>query len=337
MSAQTHASPGKPMGQRRNGWLDIRPAGPRTPRISLKQWRVLHAVVDHGGFAQASEFLHLSQSAISYTIAKLQEQLGVPLLQIDGRKAHLTKMGCAILECSRHLIKKANEIEAFAYALERGWEPEIRLVVDFAFPSRLLIQALGKFANTGNGTSVLLSEVPVSNMEALLRQGSVDLAISAQVPMGFLGIPLLEVEYIAVTSPGHPLRSFGEEITMADLERATQIVIRDFETPERRNGTGQWLYQGTSWNVSHFDLAVAAVREGHGFAWLLKYRIQELLDQGLLVPLPLRGGHVSKSTLYLVHGGHRSNNPGPAVSHLVEILHGEIAAGRTPEGVVAKV
>ncbi|MHB0973278.1 MAG: LysR family transcriptional regulator [Thiobacillus sp.] len=336
MSAQTHASPGKPMGAAQKRLAGHPPSGPRTPRISLKQWRVLHAVVDHGGYAQASEFLHLSQSAISYTIAKLQEQLGVPLLQIDGRKAHLTKMGCAILECSRHLIKKANEIEAFAYALERGWEPEIRLVVDFAFPSRLLIQALGKFANTGNGTSVLLSEVPVSNMEALLRQGSVDLAISAQVPMGFLGIPLLEVEYIAVTSPGHPLRSFGEEITVADLERTTQIVIRDFETPERRNGTGQWLYQGTSWNVSHFDLAVAAVREGHGFAWLLKYRIQELLDQGLLVPLPLRGGHVSKSTLYLVHGGHRSDNPGPAVSHLVEILHGEIAAGRTLEGVVAK-
>jgi DNA-binding transcriptional LysR family regulator len=285
-------------------------------------------VVDYGGFAQASEFLHLSQSAISYTIAKLQEQLGVPLLKIEGRKAHLTEMGCAILECSRHLIKKANEIEAFASALERGWEPEIRLVVDFAFPPRLLMQALGKFANTGNGTSVLLSEVPDSGMEALLRQGSVDLAISAQVPMGFLGVPLMEIEYVAVTSPGHALLSRGEEITIADLERATQIVIRDFETPERRNGAGQWLYQGTSWNVAHLDLAVAAVREGHGFAWLLKYRIQALLEQGLLAPLPLRGGHVCKSTLHLIHGGHRSSNPGPAVSHLVEILRGEIADGR---------
>ena len=146
--------------------------------------------------------------------------------------------------------------------------------------------------------------------------------------MGFLGNPLMEVEYVAVTSPGHPLLSLGKEITMADLERITQIVIRDFENPERRNSAGQWLYQGLCWNVAHFDMAVAAVREGHGFAWLLKHQIKELLDRGVLVPLPLRGGHVSKATLYLIHGGYRSSNPGPAVSHLVEVLRSVIAEGR---------
>ena len=151
--------------------LNIQPSGPRSPRISLRQWRVLHAVVDYGGFAQASEFLHLSQSAISYSLAKLQEQLGVPLLKIEGRKAHLTEMGRAILERSRRLIKEANEIEAFASALERGWEPEIRLVVDFAFPSSLLMRALRKFARTGKGTSVQLSEVPNFGMEEAAAAG----------------------------------------------------------------------------------------------------------------------------------------------------------------------
>jgi len=320
MSGQTHAAFGKPLAQRNDGAPNIQPAGSRNPRISLKQWRVLHAVVDHGGFTQASESLHLSQSAISYTIAKLQEQLGVPILRIEGRKAHLTNLGRAIVERSRHLIKDANEIEAFASALERGWEPEIRFAVDFSFPPDLLMRALGEFAQTGKGTSVLLSEMPNSRMEELLRNAGLDLAISAQVPMGFLGKPLIEVEYIAVTSPGHPLLSAGKEITKSHLEQITQIIIRDFETPERRNGAGQWLYQGQNWNVAHFEVAVAALREGHGFAWLLKHRIQRLLDQCVLVPLPLRGGHIRKATLYLIFGGYRSNNPGPAVSHLVDIL-----------------
>lgn len=328
MSGQEHASPGKPLGQSRNGSPEVHAPCPRKPRISLGQWRILQAVVDYGGFSQASEILHLSQSAISYSLAKLQEQLGVPLLEIEGRKAHLTKKGRAILERSRQLTKNANEIEAFASALERGWEPEIRLVVNFAFPSSLLMQALGKFAHTGNGTTVQLREVPDFGMEELLRQGSADLAISAQVPKGFLGTPLMEVEYVAVTSPGHPLFRRGKELTMADLHGMTQIVICDFETPERRNITGQWMSQGLRWNMAHFDMAVAAVREGHGFAWLLKYRIQELLDQCVLVPLPLRGGHVRKATLYLIHGGYRSSNPGPAVSHLVEVLQSVIAEAR---------
>ena len=328
MSSQPHSSFSTPSVQRRADGLNIQPSSPRNPRISLRQWRTLQAVVDHGGFAQASEFLNLSQSAISYSLGKMQEQLGVPLLKIEGRKAHLTEMGRAVLERSRRLIKKANEIEAFAAALERGWEPEIRLAVDFAFPSSFLMRTLKIFTQTGNGTSVQLSEVPDFGMEELLRNGGADLAISTQVPMGFLGTPLMDVEYVAVASPGHPLLGLGRDITTADLEGTTQIVIRDFENPERRNAAGQWLYPGMCWYVSHFDIAVAALREGHGFAWLLKYRVQDFLDRRVLVPLPLRGGHVSKATLYLINGGPRSSNPGPAVSQLVEILRSVIAEGK---------
>jgi len=39
------------------------------PRTTLEQWRVLQAIVEYGGFAQAAEALHRSQSSISYTIS----------------------------------------------------------------------------------------------------------------------------------------------------------------------------------------------------------------------------------------------------------------------------
>ncbi len=327
MVADAHGTFSRPPVHSGDDSLNIQLSGARSPRISLRQWRVLHAVVDCGGFAQASEYLHLSQSAISYALAKLQEQLGVPLLRIEGRKAQLTEMGCAIMERSRRLIGDANKIEAFASAMERGWEPEIRLVVDFAFPPSLLMSALRKFARTGNGTLVLLSEIPNVGIDEALRQGSADLAISTQVPVGFLGKLLMEVEYVAVISPRHPLLNPGKEITMVDLEQITQIVIHDFENPERRNGAGRWLHQGQCWKVAHFETAIEAVREGLGFAWLLKYRVQGLLDQGALVPFPLQGGNVIKGMLYLIRGGSRTSNPGPAVSHLVEILHSVTVEG----------
>lgn len=329
MSVETLASPNKsPVQSGDDNGFNIQLPGARNPRISLKQWRVLHAVVDCGGFAQASEFLHLSQSAVSYALAKMQEQLGVQILKIEGRKAQLTDMGHAMVERSKHLIKQANEIEAFAGAMEQGWEPEIRLAVDSIFPPSLLMRALKKFVRTGKGTQILLKEVPHIGMEKALQQCSVDLAISAQVPRGYLGNPLIEVEYVAVVCPGHSLLTLGKAISMADLERVKQIVIRDFESTEKRNGTGQWLYQGQRWEVAHFDMAVEAVREGHGFAWLLKYRVQELLDQGVFVPLPLLGGNFNKVTLYSIYGGSSSSNPGPAVSHLVEVLHSVTAGER---------
>ena len=112
------------------------------PRTSLEQWAVLQAIVDHGSFAAAAEALHRSQSAVSYTVAKLQEQLGVPLLQIDGRRAQLTEIGRVLLKRAANLLSDAQQLEQLAHSMASGWEPEIRLVVDLAFPTDLLLQAL---------------------------------------------------------------------------------------------------------------------------------------------------------------------------------------------------
>ncbi len=62
-------------------------------RTTLEQWAVLAAVVDRGGFAQAAQALHRSQSAVSYATARLQEALGVELLSIQGRRAGTDSAG----------------------------------------------------------------------------------------------------------------------------------------------------------------------------------------------------------------------------------------------------
>jgi len=89
---------------------------------------------------------------VSYTIARLQEQLGVPLLQIEGRKAQLTEAGQTLLRRSRHLVQEALALEEFARSLEQGWEPQVRLVVDAAFPSAALMKALRLFEPLSQGT-----------------------------------------------------------------------------------------------------------------------------------------------------------------------------------------
>ena len=62
----------------------------KSPRISLEQWAAFKAVVDEGSFARAAEALNKSQSSVSYAIAKLNEQLPSPVLELYGRIAVLT-------------------------------------------------------------------------------------------------------------------------------------------------------------------------------------------------------------------------------------------------------
>src|SRR3954466_14154675 len=99
-------------------------------KTSLEQWAVLAKVVDEGGFAQAAAALNRSQSAVSYTVARLQEALEVPLLAIEGRKAVLTAHGQVLLKRSRSLVTDLGNLEKLARTLRQGWEPELQLVVD---------------------------------------------------------------------------------------------------------------------------------------------------------------------------------------------------------------
>jgi len=285
-------------------------------RVTLEQWRTLQAVVDFGGYAQAAEQLHRSQSSISYTIAKMQQQLGTLLLRIEGRKARLTDAGEVLLRRSRQLISDAIELEALAHSIEEGWEPEVRLVVDAAFPSSTLMQVLKGFVPMSRGSRVQLNEVVLSGADEALLEGRADLVIGAQVPQGFLGDPLIQVEFLAVANRDHPLHRMDRLLTVDDLRRELQVVIRDSGIYLKRDSG--WLGAPYRWTVTSIDKAVEALAGGLGFGWVPRHQIAVHLERGQLKPLPLREGLCRTAQLYLVYG--RRGTPGPATRLLAELL-----------------
>jgi DNA-binding transcriptional LysR family regulator len=288
----------------------------KVPRVTLEQWRVLQSVVDKGGFAQAAEALHKSQSSVSYTVAKLQEQLGYPLLTIEGRKAKLTERGEVLLSRSRHLIKEAVELEALAHTLGQGWEPELELVVDQAFPTPALLRALKSFEPQSQGTKIQLREAVLSGGEEALRKGSPDLVLSAIVPKGYLADPIVEVEMVAVAAEGHSLHQEITPINNERLSRELQIVIRD-SASESSVDSG-WLGTDRRWTVSSVQSALEIVTSGIGFAWLPKADLEFSLQSGKLKRLKLISGSERNFHMYAIFG--KGERTGPATRLLVELL-----------------
>lgn len=288
----------------------------KAPRVSLEQWRTLQAVVDNGGFAQAAEVLHRSQSSISYTVARMQEQLGVPLLRIDGRKAVLTDAGDVLLRRSRQLVLQASQLEDLAYNLDQGWEAEVRLVVDAAYPTERLLRALAAFMPQSRGCRVRLREEVLSGVEEVLLEGNADLAISSLDIVGYLGHELCEVEFIAVAHPDHALHQLQRDLTFADLQNQLQVVIRDSGRSRPRD-VG-WLGAEQRWTVSSLSTAAHFVSSGLGFAWLPRHLIQRELDAQQLKALPLESGMSNhpRFTLY----SHKDKALGPASRILVELI-----------------
>ncbi len=84
-------------------------------QITLEQWRSLLAVVDAGGYAQAAESLHKSQSAVTYAVQKIEFLLGVKVFEIQGRKAILTPTGQMLYRRALALVEEANDLEQAAH------------------------------------------------------------------------------------------------------------------------------------------------------------------------------------------------------------------------------
>ena len=292
-----------------------------SPRISLDQWRSLNAVVETGSYAQAAAMLNRSQSSVSYHIARLQELLGIEVFRIVGRKAELTEHGEVLYRRSQQLLRDVAQLEQLAHTLEQGWESEIDLVVDAAFPPTLLMQALKQFEPQSRGARVQLNEVVLSGAEDALLEGSADIVIGARAPARFLSDHLITIEFIAVAHPDHVLHTLGRSITADDLEKHLQVIIRD-SGYSRKMDFG-WLHAKHQWSVSSIDTAVTAISSGLGFGWLPRHIINSHIDNNNLKALPLREGQTFRASLQLIYGD--SEHAGPATRTLARIIQAVVS------------
>jgi DNA-binding transcriptional LysR family regulator len=290
----------------------------RNFHVTLKQWRALHAVVDCGGFCEAAQSLHLSQSSVSYAVAKLQEQFGIPLLRISGRKAELTEQGRALLERSRNLLCDAMELEQFADNLRRGALAPVRVAVDPDFPPGLLLRAQRCLAERGHDVALTSNELAPDRIEDALRSHRADLAVTSRMPAGLDHVALLQVEYVAVSHPQHRLCRLQRPLHADELETELEIQLaRHGEThAAERNAT--LSARQPRWQVGSTDNAIQALREGVGYAWLPRHLVQPWLERGTLALLPICQGGGRIVRLFLSHACPPA--PGSRVRLLADML-----------------
>src|SRR3569833_578196 len=240
-------------------------AGP-LPKTTLEQWAVLAAVVDQGGYAQAAGALHRSQSAVSYAVSRLQEELDLALLTIEGRKAVLTPHGQTLLQRARSILQDLNTLELLARSLKQGWEPQLTLVVDAAFPRERLLKIVAELQQLCPNTQMQLSDAILSGAEEAITEGRADVVVTAHVPNGYFGEFLLDVTFVAVAWPEHPLFSVGLELSFDDLTRHVQVGVRDSGVKHPRDEG--WLGAERRCTVSSMEASLATVKAGLAYAWL---------------------------------------------------------------------
>ncbi|WP_339767269.1 LysR family transcriptional regulator [uncultured Paraglaciecola sp.] len=277
-------------------------------KTTIEQWRILQAVVDFGGYAHAANKLNKSQSSLNHAVAKLQDQLGVKLLEVKGRKAFLTAAGEVMLRRSRHLSQNVQDLEELAGNINQDWEPEITIAVDLAYPKKLLYPALKAFYPESRGSRLRIIETVLTGTEEAITQGWADLAISPMMPKGFLGEPIAECALYPVCHPDHELASLTGPIDLNDLQQHLQLVIKDTSSsPSEKQG---WLKSEQRWTVSTFETAVDLLRENIGFCWLPEFIVDPLIERKILHRLPIKGSSFRPLICYVIKPKPDSCGPG---------------------------
>jgi DNA-binding transcriptional LysR family regulator len=254
-------------------------------------------------------------------VQRIEALLGVKVFELQGRKAVLTPTGQLLHQRGRALVDEAGILEQSARAISAGWEAEIRIAVEVVFPNWLLLRCLETFGAESPHTRIELIESVIGGTPEAIEQGTVDLAITAKVPEGFLGAPLMRVRFIAVAHPEHPLHRLGRKLSFRDLRAHRHLVVRD--TGASRSKSKVSVDAAQRWTVSHIATSIEAARMGMGFAWFPEERIRPELEQELLKPLPLSEGVERFAELYLVIPDREF--AGPGALRLAEIIRKAVA------------
>jgi DNA-binding transcriptional LysR family regulator len=216
-------------------------------KLSLESLEVLDAIARKGSFAAAAESLFRVPSALTYTVRKLEEDLGVSLFNRSGHRAELTEAGAELLREGRNLLIAASELENRVKRIASGIETELSIAISDLFNISAIYPLLNRFYAQNFGTRLrILREVYGGSWDALIS-GRADISIGApgDGPSGggytTKRLGLLEFHY-AVASH-HPLAKLPEPLQNLDIMRYRSISGADSSRnlPPRTSGilTGQ--------------------------------------------------------------------------------------------------
>lgn len=200
-------------------------------RLSLDALETLDAIDEAGSFARAAERLHRVPSALTYTVNKLESDLGVAVFDRSGKRAELTAAGRELLEQGRDLLRQAERLENRVKRVAHGWETQLTIAVDEVMPMDGLFALVREFDELRCGTRLRFTQEVFRGAWDAVVDKRADLAIAApgDAPDGF-GLRTLELgrlDFVYAIAPTHPLANEPEPLSAAVIGRYRSVVAAD--------------------------------------------------------------------------------------------------------------
>jgi len=181
-------------------------------------------VAERQSFTRASEELSISQSALSRSIARLEEELGQPVFERQPRRVVMTDAGQLLQSRARQIIGLIEDTKS--EISDDAQSGRIRLAAIPTVAPFMLPELLQRFAKSFPDATVIVQEDTTANLLKRCEQGEVDLGIvGLPIPSKYLEVEqLFDEELYLVLPPDHPLND-KKRINAADIEPFDFILL----------------------------------------------------------------------------------------------------------------
>lgn len=255
-------------------------------RISLDALQIMDAIDRRGSFSAAGKELFRVPSTISYTVSKLEDELGVQLFERMGPKVSLTPAGQELLTEGRYLLKAASDLESRVRRVASGWETELTICMDAMFSGAALQDDIAAFYQVADQTRLRIGQEVLSGAWEALLDRRADLLIGAAGAGpsggGYSAEPIGKLPFVFVVAPTHPLARVTRRIGKAELHEHRAIAIADSarHMPVRTVGL---LFGQDTLTVADMHTKYQLHLAGLGFGFLPEPYARSAIQRGLLV------------------------------------------------------
>lgn len=196
--------------------------------ISLRDLEYLLALHQHGHFGRAAEACHVSQPTLSGQLAKLEEQLGLLLVDRSRRQIRFTAAGEALIGRAQKIVRDVQELVDEARRWQDPLAGELRLGIIPTVAPYLLPLLLAGQERVLPQLTLILREAQTDTLVAALEAGELDALVVAELPRlaPYAKAVLYDEPMLLATAPNHPLAG-QEALEQQALEGRRLLMLED--------------------------------------------------------------------------------------------------------------
>ncbi|MFU8815052.1 MAG: DNA-binding transcriptional regulator OxyR [Pseudomonadales bacterium] len=196
--------------------------------MNLRDLRYLVAVAEHKHFGRAAESCFVSQPTLSTQVKKLEDELGVVLIERTNRQVMLTPVGERIVAQAQRVLREVNQMVHIAEQHKDPYGGDFRLGLIPTVAPYLLPKILGPIKKAFPKLKIQLTEGQTAVISRMLRDGDLDAVILA-LPLEeehLRQVHLYTEPFFFAASKHHP-KANQKSVRLDDLDHEEVLLLED--------------------------------------------------------------------------------------------------------------